>query len=485
MAPLTIEEINNIAQKVAVKLKSFSGESIPADDPQIGQIKTSETGMRGVFLTIDKAVDAAKKAQEQFISLKLSIRKTIISNIRKKMLENAKEIAKIALQETEMGRLEDKVLKNELVAGKTPGIEMLTPTAFSGDNGLTLIERAPFGVIGAITPSTNPTSTIICNTIGMIAAGNSVVFNAHPSAKRSSIYTIHLLNEAIINSGGPENLITTVKEPTIETAGELMHHEDIGLLVVTGGEGVVKAAMKSGKRAICAGPGNPPVIVDETADIKHAATCIVDGASLDNNIICVLEKEIIVVNSVKEELISELAKNNALILTSDQIEKLEKIIFSETFGAEKPAVINKKFVGKDIKIILKEIGMNIDDKIKLAVAPVEESHPLVWTEQLMPVIPIVGVPDCNYAIDFAIRAERGFRHTAIMHSKNIDRLSKMAKEINSSIFVKNGPSYSGLGFGGEGFCSFSIASPTGEGITNPVSFSRERRCVLVDHFRIV
>lgn len=478
MAPLTKDEINNIAGRVAASLQKDGTSPV--------SLKTEiSSSSDGIFNTIDEAVNFAKEAQLKLTSLKLKSRENIISNIRKIMLENSGELAKTAQEETGLGRVEDKILKNNLVSEKTPGTEILTPAAFSGDNGLTLMERAPYGVIGAITPSTNPTSTIICNTIGMVAAGNSVVFNAHPSAKNSSIRTIALLNRAIMEAGGPENLITTVREPTIETAGELMHHKDVGLLVVTGGEGVVKAAMQSGKRAICAGPGNPPVIVDETADIEHAASSIVKGASLDNNIICVLEKEIIVVESVREKLISELSKNNALILNQDQIDRLDRVIFKETNGPGKPGIINKEFVGKNVNLILKKIGMDVEEKTRLAVAPVKEGHPLVWTEQLMPVIPLVSVPDCDYAIDLAIRAEHGFRHTAIMHSRNIDRLSKMAREINSSIFVKNGPSYAGLGFGGEGYCSFSIASPTGEGITNPISFTRERRCVLVDHFRII
>ncbi len=476
MTPLTESQIEEIAREVALQI-SGSGKLREKNDPRKDN--------KGIFSTIDEAVSAAKTAHEKLTGLSVERREKIILSIRKKMIEYAERLAVAAFKETGLGRPEDKFKKNILVAEKTPGIEILKADAVTGDHGLTLVERAPYGVIGAITPSTNPTSTIICNSIGMIAAGNTVVFNAHPSAKTSSEMTIKLINDEVISAGGPENTITAVNEPTIKTAAEIMAHKGISLLVVTGGEAVVRAAMQSGKRAICAGPGNPPVIVDETADIRHAATSIINGASLDNNIICVLEKEIIVVNEVREKLILELKNQGAFILEPDQIRKLEKIIFLETSGPKKPGKINKEFVGKNISVILKKIGIEISDSTRLAIAPVDESHPLIWTEQLMPVIPLVGVSDCDSAIELAVKAEHGFRHTAVMHSKNIDRLSRMAKEINSSIFVKNGPSYAGLGFGGEGFCSFSIASPTGEGLTSPISFTRLRRCVLVDHFRII
>jgi acyl-CoA reductase-like NAD-dependent aldehyde dehydrogenase len=347
------------------------------------------------------------------------------------------------------------------------------------------MELAPYGVIGAITPVTNPTSSIICNSIGMIAAGNSVVFNVHPSAKDVSIYNIELLNQAIVAAGGPLNLVTTIANPTIESATELMHHPNVNLLVVTGGAGVVKAAMNSGKRAICAGPGNPPVVVDETADIEQAAKKIVQGASMDNNIICVLEKEVFVVESVADQLIAAFERHNAVILKSHEVEQLEKIIFKETRGQRKQGVINPDYIGKNIQDILMKIGKKVEDNIRLAIAPVDVGHPLIWTEQMLPILPVARVQNVDQAIDIAKEAEHGFRHTAVMYSKNLDNLSRMARVMNCSIFVKNGPSYAGIGHGGEGYTSFTIASPTGEGLTNPRSFTRERRCVLVDHFRII
>ena len=483
MSQLSSEQIDLIASEVAKRIRQGS----PPDEkaPPVIQKTVPVNQGDGIFPDIDSATAAAGKAQRALMDATLELRNRIITNIRKKMRLHAEDLATRAHYETGLGRISDKIIKNQLVVDKTPGTEFLQPSAQSGDRGLTLMELAPYGVIGAITPVTNPTSSIICNTIGMVAAGNAVVFNVHPSARDVSIYNIRLINQAIVEAGGPQNLITSVDQPTVETAQELMKHKDIRLLVVTGGAGVVKEAMRSGKRAICAGPGNPPVVVDETADIDHAAKSIIAGASMDNNIICVDEKEVFVVSEVADQLLAAFTRHKAIVLNPQQISQLEKVIFAETRGPGKPAVMEKTLIGKNISVILNKIGLTVDDTVRLAIAPVSVDHPLVWTEQMMPVLPVVRMPDANAAIDMAIKAEHGFGHTATMYSKNIDNLSRMAREANCSIFVKNGPSYSGLGYGGEGYCSFSIASPTGEGLTTARSFSRERRCVLVDHFRIV
>ena len=446
---------------------------------------TPSSGQGGVYPSIDAAISAAAVAQGHLAELPLERRSALIASVRQTVMEEAQVLARAAWNETGMGRYEDKLEKNLLVAKRTPGTEALQAQAWTGDRGLTLVELAPYGVIGAITPSTNPTSTIICNAIGMIAAGNSVVFNAHPGARNCSAQTVQVLNEAIQRAGGPPDLITCPVEPTIESAQYLMRHPSIRLLVVTGGPGVVREAMKSGKKAICAGPGNPPVVVDETADLEQAARDIVKGASFDNNVVCILEKEIIAVESIADQLKAIMLKRGAVEISSGQLERLMKVILAEDHGPGKHGVINKAFVGKSPSVILREIGVNVDDHVRLVVAETDRQHPLVWTEQLMPVMPLVRVRNADEAIDLAKDVEQGMGHTAMIHSKNLDVLSRMSREINTSIFVKNGPSLAGLGFGGEGFTSFSIASPTGEGVTSAINFTRARRCTLVDAFRIV
>jgi len=488
MSRLSDQDIEAIAQRIAADLRRSSGSG-PGPTPSGSATPPAAaapvpSGM-GIFNTVGEAVAAAQQAFAAFTAQPLATRAKVIAAIRQTMLENASALAKEAHEETGLGRFEDKILKNQLVAEKTPGIEELQPVSFTGDHGLTLCEPAPYGVIGAITPCTNPTSTIICNALGMLAAGNAVVFNVHPTAKNCSIQTVALLNRAITAAGGPPNVAVCVAQSTVESAQEMRNHPGVRLLVVTGGGGVVQAAMASGKRAICAGPGNPPVVVDETADIAQAARDIVLGASFDNNIICVEEKEVIVVASVADALLKEMTKHNAVVLDKSQLPQVEKTVFVKMHGPRAHAEINRKLIGKNADFVLQQMGISAPASVRLAVVEVDEGHPLLWTEQMMPVLPVTRVPNADYAIDLAIKIEGGNRHTAIMHSKNLDHLSRMARECNCSIFVKNGRSQAGLGFGGEGYTSFSIASPTGEGLTSPRSFSRWRRCVLVDHFRIV
>ncbi len=467
------QEIQRVIGQVMEQLKSRGG---PAGKGHISGTRT------GIFSDINDAVAAAKEAQYRLGTMKLEIRGRLIDAIRAVVEKNVELIARTSVEETGLGKYEDKVQKNLLAARKTPGIEDVRPRAYTGDYGFTLEERAPYGVIGAITPSTNPSETVICNGIGMIAAGNAVVFNSHPGAKKVTRLTIELINQAIIEAGGPANLLCGVENPTIETGNILMHHKDIRILVVTGGPGIVKAAMNSGKKVIGAGPGNPPVVVDETADIRQAARDIVDGAAFDNNVLCIAEKEVFVVQEAAKELVTEMLADGAYFLKEEQLDELMMHITVEKDGKR---VVNRKYVGKDIQVILSAIGLTVDREYKLAIAVVDRSHPLVDLEQLMPVLPVVPVRDVNEAIAFAYEAEQQCFHTAMMHSKNVENLSKMAWVMNTSIFVKNAPSYSGLGMCGEGHTTFTIASPTGEGLTSPRSFTRQRRCVLRDQFRIV
>lgn len=485
MARLTEKQVDNLAFLLARRLGvGTSGENTSPASVAAAPAGEGELG-DGLFPDVDAAVEAARIAFGRLKSEPLELRNRLIAGIRETMTAEAEAVARLAYEETGFGRVEDKVKKNLLVTHKTPGTEVLRPHALTGDRGLTLRELAPYGVIGAITPVTNPSSTVICNAIGMIAAGNSVVFNVHPHAKRVGRRTVQLLNRAIMAAGGPANLVTAVADPTIKSAQALMHHPHIRLLVVTGGPGVVREAMKSGKRAICAGPGNPPVVVDETADINAAARDIVLGASFDNNIICVDEKEVFVVSKVADALLDAMARQGACVLSPAETRRLEREIFVGTIVPGERATVKRDLIGKDASIILSRIGVSVDPSIRLAVVDVSSTHPLVWTEQMMPVLPVVRVENADQAIDLAVKAEHGNGHTASMYSKNLDNLSRMAREINCSIFIKNAPCYAGLGQGGEGHSSFTIASPTGEGLTDPRSFSRIRRCVLVDHFRIV
>jgi acyl-CoA reductase-like NAD-dependent aldehyde dehydrogenase len=487
------EDIRRIAEAIAGKLVgmgaapppavSAPAHAAPVSAPAAAPVSLGD----GVFGTIDEAARAARTAFLALSAIGLDQRKVIIESMRRAMRAQAEALARLAVDETGLGRFEDKIQKNLLVTNKTPGPEDLAPWAASGDHGLVLTEPAPFGVIGAITPVTNPPSTIICNAIGMVSAGNTVVFNAHPSAKRVSTATVRFLNQAIVAAGGPSNTLTCIAEPTIQSAGELMKHPLIRLLVVTGGPGVVQAAMNSGKRAICAGPGNPPAVVDATADLDKAGRDIVLGHSFDNNVICVDEKEAIVVDAAADALKVSMKRAGAVELKPSDLPRLEKVIFEKNAGPRGHAVVNRKYVGKNASVILQELGIPAGPEVRCILVEVPNEHPLIWTEQMMPVLPLTRVRTVDEAIDLAVAAEGGCYHTATMHSHDLSALSRMAKKCNCSIFVKNGRSVAGLGAEGEGegFTSFTIASPTGEGLTTPRSFSRWRRCTLVDHFRIV
>ena len=482
--------IEEVIQRVMSELRQ--GQRVghgprPEPQPAPRPPRPAVTPTRGdaLFPDVDSAVTAARRAHKHLRELPLAVRERMIAHIRRAMRENAQPLAYEAWTETGMGRYEDKIEKVLLNANKAPGTEFLDTSAWSGDGGLTVVEFAPYGLIGSIIPSTNPISTVVCNALSMVAAGNAVLFNAHPGARRSSNLAIQLIDDAIVEAGGPANLVCAIAEPTLETAQEIMKHRGVNLLVVTGGIGVVRAAMSSGKRAICGGPGNPPVVVDETADLGQAGRDIVRGASLDNNIVCTDEKEVFAVASVADELKRVMCAHGAVEIDGTQMEQLRRSIFKEVPKAGRHGTMNIDFIGVNAGVLLGEIGVKAGDEVRLVLVEVERDDPLVFSEQMMPILPLVRVRDADEGIDLAIEAEHGFRHTAVMHSKNLDHLSRMAREIDCSIFVKNGASFDGLGYGGEGFCSFTIASPTGEGLTNPVSFSRIRRCVLKDSFRIV
>ena len=473
-------EIQSIISEVVKRLSSekpllANSTVVPV---QQGQAVSNFGGP--IFETVDEAVNAARIAHENLISLTLQKRIEIIENIRAKFRSKAVELAKMTVAETGMGREDHKIAKIMLSTDKTPGVEFLTPKAMTGDAGLTLEERAPYGVIAAIAPSTNPVPTVINNGISMVAGGNSVVFGAHPAAKNVTQEAIRIFNSACQELGGPANIATAVLKPDIKNGTELMGHKGIDLLVVTGGPGVVEAALKMPIRAICAGPGNPPVVVDETADLVACSKKIVDGATFDNNILCTAEKEIFAVATIADELCRNMEANGAYKLNRNEMAILEKLIIDAN------GRVNREFVGKNADFILKAAGINVSSNIRMGLAfDVPADHPFVMHELLMPIIPLVKVKDVDEAINRSIVAEHGFRHSAVMHSKNIDSLHKMARAIKTTIFVKNGPSYAGLSFGGEGYTTLTIAGTTGEGMTNALTFTKQRRCVLVDYFRIV
>jgi aldehyde dehydrogenase len=486
MAQLLDEaRIAEIVERVVERLARRPAGPVPSSPQAIapaggkGGAAKVPRGTLGIYADPDQAVAAARRGFEANERAPIELRRKMITAMREVTYKHLRELAGYAVEETGLGRFEDKIGKNKLVADKTPGVDILRPVAYTGDHGLMLTERAPYGVLLAVTPTTNPTETVLCNAIGMIAGGNAVIFNVHPSARGVCNWYVHLLNEAIASVGGPRDTIVSIESPTIESAGALMKHPGVRLVVVTGGPGVVKAAMASGKKTIGAGPGNPPAVVDETANLDRAAAAIVKGASIDNNIICTAEKEIVAVDSIADDLIARLKTKGCLFLDERQVRELEKVVLQGDHT-------NKDWVGKNAALIAAQIGLRgHGDDLRLLLCDVPEGHPFVQHELLMPVIGLVRVRDSAEAIAAAVRIEHGFHHTAVMHSTNIENMAAMARVCNCSIFVKNDCNLAGLGLGGEGYTSFTIASPTGEGLTTAVHFTRERRCTLKDAFRFV
>ena len=465
---LSQEQITEIVQKTLAQMN--------------GAPAAAASGNGWMFDRAEDCVETAFAAQKKLVALTMEHRAKIIEAMRAAARANAERLATMAYEETGYGRVSDKIAKMLLVCDKTPGTEDIVPRVYTGDYGMTLEEHAPYGVIGSITPSTNPPSTVVNNSISMIAAGNAIVFNPHPAATKCCQEAMKVLNEAIVAAGGPLGLICCPTKPSMETSDVIMNHPKIKLLSVTGGEGVVKVAMKTGKKCIAAGPGNPPVIVDETAVIEKAGKHIVDGASFENNILCVAEKEAFIVNSVYDQVMAEMQKNGAWLIKGADIDKVVKTTLIEKDGKY---VINRKFVGHDATYIMDAAGVSYTGKPRLIIAEVEKYHPFVITEMLMPVLGCVRCANVDQAIDWAVEAEHGCWHSSMMHSTNYLNMTKAAKALNTTIFVKNGPSTAGVGFQGEGHATLTIATPTGEGLTSARSFTRTRRCILEEGFRII
>ena len=490
--PQNIDE-NLVRQVVSQVVREVTSAQPTNHQPQgthAASIPTPVTGVRsginrwGVFNNVDQAVSAARIAFEQLSKKTIEDRKLATDIVRNICRQQAIELGTAEMNETKVGRLEHKIEKLVVLADHVPGVEFLSSQVFSGDHGLTVIEPAPFGVIGAVTPVTHSLPTLAANAISIIAAGNSLVVNPHPSGKRIAAEGVRRFNQAIQEAIGIDNLICVIEEPTIESANELFTHRDIALICVTGGPAVGRAALRSGKRAIVAGPGNPPVVVDETADLARAARCIVEGASYDNNLLCIGEKEIFVVESVCDQLIHEMLQVGAALLDSNAIDKLTRQAITknpETGGM----YAAKEFIGQDAQKLANAADVTISPGTQLLIGETDHSHPMVSVEQMMPFVPIVRCRDANEAIELARKYEHGFRHTSMIHSNNVTNMTRMGQILDTTIFVKNGPCTAGNGIGGEGYFSYSIAGPTGEGITTPLTFTRERRCAMVESLRII
>ena len=486
MSTATTPDIAAIVRQVIAEIAAGGVVRPSAPAPTAAHPSGSSAGANGVFGSVDEAVRAATDAFEQLERLGVEGRKKAIAHIRRIAIDDAEELGGLEFAETKIGRLEHKIGKLRVLGEKVPGVEFMHSEVFSGDHGLAVIEHAPFGVIGAITPVTHSLPTIACNAINMIAGGNTVVVNPHPSGRRVAAEGVRRFNAAIYRDIGVDNLISLVAEPSLESAGQLFNHRGVKLICVTGGPAVAKAALQSSKRAIVAGPGNPPVVVDDTADLDHAARSIIAGAAYDNNLLCIGEKQVFVVAAVFDRMMAAMERAGALRLSGQQVDALTKrAIVMSGEGTHRHWVPCKDLLGQDASLLAKAAGGQGRDGLELVFGETDNDNPFVPTEQMMPFVPFVRCRDVDEAIRLAHESEHGFRHTAIIHSHDVRAMTRMGRLLDTTLFVKNGPSVAGLGLGGEGYLSFSIATPTGEGVTTPLTFTRQRRCTLVDDLRIL
>lgn len=484
-----VEEVLAELGKSAVKTAPSNGDGRPQIPVQsAGSARPAmgpqATGNWGVFQSVDAAVGAAQEAFRALQSKTIADRERVVQIVKTICERDAEELGRLELEETKIGRLDHKIEKLKIIK-LVPGTEWLRSDCFSGDHGLTVEEYAPFGVVGAITPVTHSLPTLAGNVVNMVAAGNTVVFNPHPSGARIACEGVRRFNRAIAEAIGVENIITIIETPTIESANEIFNHRDVRMLCVTGGPAVGRAALQARKKAIVAGPGNPPVVVDESADIEKAAKSIVQGAAYDNNLLCIGEKEVFAVQSIFDSLMDAMGRSGGYRLNAQQIDALTRLSFSPPKEAGGHWGLNRDFVGRDASFLAEQIGVRVPAGTQLLYGETDTNNPFVPEEQMMPFVPFVRARDAMQAIELAHRFEHGYGHTAVIHSRNVHNMTVMGRLMNTTLFVKNGPSPAGLGLGGEGYLSFSVATPTGEGITNPLTFTRSRRCVMVDELRVV
>ena len=440
----------------------------------------------GVFATVDEAVNAAWEAQKKVAAMPLEDRKRIIDIICRICNDRREELGKMELEETKVGRLDHKILKLTNMRFVL-GVDSLHTEARSNTTGVCIIEHAPWGVIGMMLPVTHSVPTMASNAINILAAGNTAVFGPHPSGQKVARYALQLWNREIERELGVANVLTTTAEASIEAAEQIFHHPKVALLCVTGGSAVAKAAAMSGKRVIAGGPGNPPVVVDETADLDHAAKCIIEGGGFDNNLLCIGEKEVFVVASVADAFMAAMRRTGAFQLERDAIERLTKAAFTFEGGGGgcARAHVKKDLVGKDPAVLGEAAGVRVPAGTNLLFGETEEDHPFVTEEQMMPFIPVVRVKCVGAAIEASVKAEHGYRHTAIIHTKNVETATRMARAMNTTLFIQNAASAASLGVGGPGYFSHTIATPTGEGVTTPMTFTRERQMVVGNALRII
>ena len=455
--------ISEIAREVIARLQGTAPAAAAASQaPNTGD---------GVFSTVDEAVKAAAAAQAKVGQMSLEERGRIVAIIRRLCVDHAEEWARLELEETGLGRLDHKT--KSLQRPPRPRRRSHAQRRPQRLQRPVLIEHAPWGVIGMVLPATHSVPTMAKRHQRHRRRQHR---HSAPPAGASGRLRLRVMNRAIQQETGAANVITTMANASIRAAAGLPPPRHRPAL--SPAARVVRAAAKSGKRVIAAGPGNPPVVVDETADLDNAAKSIIIGASFDNNLLCIGEKEVFVVASVFDAFLSAMKRAGAVELNNAAIERLTEAAFTfDEQGKGKGcgrAHLRKELIGKDVSILAAAAGIQIPAATPLLFGETVEDHAFVQEEQMMPFVPIVKVL-VNAGIAASLKAEHNYRHTAIIHSRNLDNVTRMARAMNTTLFVSNAACVAALGSGNPSYLSFSIATPTGEGVTTPMTFTRERQ----------
>lgn len=374
----------------------------------------------------------------------------ILKNIIKCVEANAYYLANMAVEETGFGKLEDKAYKNyaassllydEIKDYKTSGI-----LDFDEKNRVFRVAE-PMGLVLGITPSTNPTSTIIYKSIISIKSRNAIVFAPHPSAKRCSMEAAELVRKAAVEAGAPEHIIGCVAHPTLEATNELMHSKDIAIIIATGGPGMVKAAYSSGNPAIGVGAGNSPAYIEKTADVKKAIANIIASKTFDNGTICASEQAIICEESNKNEVLKELRNQGCYLMSKEETDKVCDIIFKGNSKGCNP-IMNPSFVGQPAYKIAKAAGISVPKETKILVGPqvgVGVGNPLSF-EKLTTVIGFYVVKDWEEACALSIKLlQNGIGHTMSLHTSDPDMIFRFSSKPASRILINTGGSQGGTG----------------------------------------
>ncbi|MHB1376701.1 MAG: aldehyde dehydrogenase family protein [Candidatus Humimicrobiaceae bacterium] len=358
-------------------------------------------------------------------------------------IKESERLARLAVEETGYGIVEDKIIKNIFASRDVYESikDLKTAGVISRDNVKKIIEIAhPMGVVAAITPTTNPTSTVIFKALICVKSRNAVVFAPHPHAVRCSFEAARVMAEAAVSAGAPAGLISCMYTLTLEGTKELMASKNVAIILATGGPAMVKSAHSYGKPALGVGPGNTPVYVDKSADIEKAAKDIISSKSFDNGVICASEEAVIVHKDVEGQLRNMMIKNGAYFLSESEIEKAGKVLV-------KGNSMNAEMVGKSVQIIADAAGINVPAGTKLLVGQllgVGPQYPLS-REILSPIVAyyiadnwIEGCERCLELINFG-----GVGHTMVIHSMDEEVITEFAHRKPVFRFLVNTPASQG------------------------------------------